>query len=178
MSIVYIHGLKNVFGSDIDYSKWRFTLSDLFNLRLAGVFSYRLGIGGFIKNDSVAVPDYQHFNGNISKFATPYLNSFQILPIYQYSNTNKFYTLAHFEHHFNGFLTNKIPLFRKLNWYLVGGINTFYIDKNNRYFEVMGGLENIFKIIRIDYVHSTHAGKSPMSNFRIGLKGRIGKSDD
>jgi len=60
----------------------------------------------------------------------------------------------------------------------VGGINTFYINKNNRYFEVMGGLENIFKIIRIDYVHSTFAGKSPMSNFRIGLKGRIGKSED
>src|SRR5688500_18152147 len=178
MSLVYIHGLKDVFGSDIDYSKWRFTLSDLFNLRLAGVFNYRLGVGGFIKNDSVAVPDYQHFNGNISKFAAPYLNSFQILPIYQYSNTNKFYTLAHFEHHFNGFLTNKIPLFRKLNWYLVGGVNTFYINKNNRYFEVMGGLENIFKIIRIDYVRSTFAGTSPMSNFRIGLKGRIGKSDD
>lgn len=173
----YIRGFHRWFSSDVDYSKWRLTITDIFSLRLAGLFNYRLGMGGFIDNKQVQIPDYQHFNGNISRIATPYLNSFQILPIYEFSNAAKFYALAHIEHHFNGFLTNKIPGLRQLNWYLVAGVNAFHY-KDNNYSELMIGLENILKSFRIDYIWATKNGKQFDNNFRIGLRSRLGRGSD
>jgi hypothetical protein len=169
-SIQYIRNYNKFLGSDGDFSKWRFTVKDDLNFKLLGRFSYRLGIGGFLDNDEVPLPDYQHFNGNLSTFATEYLNSFQLLPLYLYSNTSNFYSLAHFEHNFNGLLTNKIPVIRKLNIYLVTGANGFYIDGTRNYFEVFAGIDNIFKQFRIDIVHGFIDGKSWKSAIRIGLR--------
>jgi len=169
MALIYTQGISGFLGSDVDYGKWKFTLTDIIRFKLAGVFNYRIGAGGFLSTKEVGVIDYSHFNGNISRFATEYLNSFQLLPIYEFSNTSKFYTLAHIEHHFNGFLTNKIPGFRKLNWYLVGGANNFHVNKND-YLEVFAGLENIFKFLRIDYVFSFRDGEGGRSTIRLGLK--------
>lgn len=177
MSFQYTRTFHNMFGSDVDYSKWRFTITDIMNAKLAGLFNYRIGIGGFIGNQIVQVPDYQHFNGNISRIATPYLNSFQILPIYEFSNISKFYSLIHLEHHFNGFLTNKIPGFKKLNWYLVGGVNAFHFNRTD-YTEFFVGLENILKQLRIDYYWSLKDGNKFDSNFRIGITTRLPRNTD
>jgi hypothetical protein len=171
----YIQGIDKLFGSDEKFSKWKLNVRNDFNLRLKGKFSYRIGIGGFIDTSKLQVPDYQHFNGNTSTFATEYLNSFQILPIYKYSNKAKFYTLAHFEHHFNGFLTNKIPGFRKLNWYLVGGANTFYVNSNSNYLEYFIGFENILKQFRIEMVRGSFNGEKSQMHIRIGLIHPLGK---
>jgi hypothetical protein len=168
----YSRTFTNLFGSDVDYSKWRFAVSDVFSLKLAGLFNYRLGMGGFIGNQKVEIPDYQHFNGNISRIAQQYLNTFQILPIYQFSNISKFYFLGHIEHHFNGFITNKIPGFRNLNWHLVTGVNAFHFNRTD-YTEVFVGLENLIRIpginVRVDYYWSFKDGEKFDNNFRIGI---------
>jgi hypothetical protein len=161
-------------GSDEDFSRWKFTMKDNINFRLFGRFNYRIGFGGFFDHKRVEVPDYQHFNGNQSLLATEYLNSFQLLPIYQFSNLSDFYSLAHVEHNFNGFLTNKIPGIRKLNLYLVVGANGFYINSNTNYYEVFAGFDNIFKRLRFDFVQSFLDGKLFKSGFRIGF-GRASK---
>ena len=152
-------------------------MTDIIRFKLLGIFNYRIGAGGFLSSKEVGVIDYSHFNGNISKFATEYLNSFQLLPIYEFSNTSKFYSVLHVEHHFNGFLTNKIPGIKKLNWYLVGGANTFHLRKTD-YLEVFGGLENIFKFLRVDYVFSFRDGQAGKSSVRIGLTKRLARNDD
>jgi len=177
LSLVYTHGISGLFGSDVDYGKWKFTLSDIVRFKLVGVFNYRIGAGGFLSNKKVGIIDYQHFNGNIARFATAYLNSFQLLPIYEFSNTSKFYGLAHIEHHFNGFLTNKIPGIRKLNWYLVGGANAFHVEKTD-YQELFVGFENIFKVLRFDYIFTSIDGVKGKSGFRIGLTTRLERTDD
>lgn len=177
MSVVYTHGIEGFLGSDVNYGKWKFTLTDLVRFKLAGIFNYRIGIGGFLSSKKVEVIDYQHFNGNVSRFANAYLNSFQLLPLYEFSNTSKFYTILHVEHHFNGFLTNKIPGLRKLNWYLVGGVNTFHVNKFD-YLEAFAGFENILKVFRVDYIFPFRDGNRGKSTFRIGLKTRLPRSDD
>ncbi|HMU46985.1 MAG TPA: DUF5686 and carboxypeptidase regulatory-like domain-containing protein [Chitinophagaceae bacterium] len=178
MSLQYIQGIDKIFGSDASFSKWKFTVSDNINLKLRGLLRYKLGIGGFLDTTKVEIPDYNHFNGNISTLATEYLNSFQLLPIYQFSNINKFYGLAHLEYNLKGFLTNKIPVFRKLNFYLVTGTNAFYINDNKNYFEWFVGLDNILKQLRVDYVQSYRNGKPWMHEIRIGLSKLRGKRGD
>jgi len=170
-SLSYTHGFKNIFGSDIDYARWRFGVNDNLNLKLGGTFRYNLSMGGFLKRDSVNVQDYIHFNGNQLIMATNYLNGFQLLPYYKYSNAQKFYAEGHVEHHFNGLLTNKIPLFRQLNWHLVGGANAFYINSDTHYAEAFVGLENIFKLIRIDWVWGFEKGRAATTGIRIGING-------
>jgi hypothetical protein len=172
-----VKGVHGLFGSDINYAKWRFSISDAVNLKLGGNFRYNIIAGGFLQNDSVAIPDLQHFNGNQITIRSQYLSSFQLLPYYKYSNTSKMFVEAHVEHHFNGLLTNKIPLFRKLNWRLVGGANAFYIKPTSNYIEVFGGLENILKIIRVDFVWGFEYGRQATTGIRIGIAGFGGGED-
>jgi Family of unknown function (DUF5686)/CarboxypepD_reg-like domain len=169
-SLQYIRSFENILGSDEDFAKWKLTIKDDINFKLQGRFSYQIGIGGFFDTIRVQIPDYQHFNGNLSVFATEYLNSFQLLPLYQFSNISKFYAWAHIEHNFNGFLTNKVPLIRKMNLYLVVGANTFYIYSDKNYVECFAGLDNIFKQFRIDFVQSYLDGRKWQSGIRIGFR--------
>jgi len=173
-SLAYTKGIDNMLGSDVDFDKWKFSIWDNVNLKLRGLLKYRFSAGGFLNAKKVLIQDYQHFNGNQLLLASDYLNSFQLAPYYANSTTAAFYAEGHVEHHFNGMLTNKIPLFKRLNWFLVGGSNAFYVNKNNNYVEVFGGIENILKIFRVDVVGAYLNGKTGQVALRIGFGGLIG----
>ena len=176
-SITY--GIKNFLGSDVDYSKWNFSMSDNLNMKLGGRFSYKATVGGFMNKNLVPIQDYQHFQGNRTALATAYLNSFQLAPYYQYSNTEAFYSTLHAEYHLNGLLTNKIPLLRKWNWFFVVGGNAFYVNKTNHYYEAMFSIENILKIIRLDFVQAFQPSGNTTSGIRISLPGFLsGRRED
>ncbi len=172
----YSKGFKNIFGSDVDFDKWSFNIADNANLKLAGSVKYSLTLGGFLNAKSVFIQDYQHFYGNVSHVAKEYVQTFQLAPYYGFSNTSSFFTELHFEHHFNGLLTNKIPLLKQLNWNLVDGTNALYINPNTKYAEVFAGLENIFKLFRFDVVGGFQNGFKPVYTYRIGFDGLIGSA--
>ena len=173
-SLSYTKGLQKILGSDVDFDKWKFSVWDDVNLKLRGLLKYRLSVGGFLNSKQVFIQDYQHFNGNQLFFASQYLNSFQLAPYYANSTIASFYAEGHLEHHFNGFLTNKIPLFKRLNWHLVGGSNAFYVNSTNNYVEAFGGIENIFKLLRVDVVASYLNGKTGQVGVRLGFGGLLG----
>lgn len=175
-SLNYTKGFKDILGSDVDFDKWRFTIADDHNFKLAGTLNYKVGVGGFLNRKSVFIQDYQHFNGNRSLAASEYLNSFQLADYYANSTVATFYSIVHLEHHLNGLLTNKIPLFNRLNWNLVVGGNAFFINENNNYTEVFVGLENILKIFRVDFVAAYQEGKRGLTGIRLGTGGLIGAS--
>jgi len=170
----YTKGIKDMLGSNVDFDKWKFTINGDVNFKLAGVFKYRVSVGGFLNSRSVFIQDYQHFNANRSIVASEYVNSFQLMSYYTNSTTNSFFSFANIEHHFNGLLTNKIPLIKKLNWNLVAGTNALYVDKTNNYAEVFVGLENIFKIFRVDYIEAYENGNQIIRGVCIGTGGIIG----
>ncbi|HET6252435.1 MAG TPA: DUF5686 and carboxypeptidase regulatory-like domain-containing protein [Puia sp.] len=174
LELQYEKGWNGVLGSDVNFDKWQFSLWDDVNLKLRGLLHYRFSAGGFLNTRSVYIQDYQHFNGNQTIFASEYLNSFQLAPYYANSTTASFYATGHLEHHFNGLLTNKIPVIRRWNWNLVGGANAFYVNGHNNYVEAFGGLENIFKLFRVDLVGSWLNGHYGQTGIRIGLGGLIG----
>ncbi|MFL5810116.1 MAG: DUF5686 and carboxypeptidase regulatory-like domain-containing protein [Flavisolibacter sp.] len=174
LELKYSKGLPMAFGSDVDFDKWKFSIYDDLNLKMGGVLKYRVGVGGFLNNKSVGIPDFQHFNGNQTYYSSKYLNSFQLAPYYRYSNTESFYAVAHLEHHFNGLLTNKLPLLKKLKWNLVAGTNSFYVNTNNYYVEAFAGLENIFKFMRLDFVWAYQAEPGRHLALRLGLGGVLG----
>ena len=172
----YTKGIDNILGSDVNFDKWRLTVQDDKNLKLAGTLKYKIGIGGFLNDKKVFIQDYQHFNGNRTPAASEYVNSFQLAPYYQYSTTAGFYAIGHVEQHFNGLLTNKIPLFKKLNWNLVAGSNAFYVNRKNSYIEAFAGIENILKLFRVDAVVGYQGSGHATSGIRIGAGGLLGGS--
>lgn len=170
----YTKGIPGIFDSKSDFDKWSLEMEHSIGLRLLGKVNYRLMAGGFFNDNYVGVPDMKHLYGNQTFLANPYLNSFQLAPYYRFSNTSSIYGQGHVEWHLNGWLTNKIPGFRRLNYHLVGGANALYIDKNNYYAEVFAGLENIgvkmFRYGRVDLVAGYESGKGkPSIGIRIGL---------
>ena len=122
------------------------------------------------------IQDFQHFNGNQIVSASEYVNSFQLASYYANSTTERFYAFGHVEHHLNGLLTNKIPLFRKLNWNMVVGSNAFFVNKNNNYIEIFGGLENILKTFRLDAVIGYDRNNNISTGLRLGFGGLLGGS--
>lgn len=172
-TIGYSKGCKNIFGSDVDFDKWSVNVADDANLKLAGVLKYSFTVGGFLNNRSVFAQDYKHFYGNLAVVASEYVKSFQNASYYQFSNASPFYAELHFEHHSNGLLSNKIPLLKKWNWNFVEGANALYINPGTKYAETFIGLENIFKILRVDLVVDYQNGYKPVYTYRIGFGGLL-----
>lgn len=175
-SLHYAKGFPNIFGSDVNFDKWQLSVNDDKNFKLAGLFKYKIGIGGFLNTKKVFIQDYQHFSGNRSTRASTYMSSFQLAEYYANSTVSSFYSFAHVEHHFNGFLTNKIPLFNRLNWNLVAGGNAFYVNNSSNYIELFFGLENILKVFRIDFVGAYANGRKGVNGIRVGISGILGNS--
>jgi hypothetical protein len=174
--LFYSKGIKDLLNSDVDFDKWKFSVYDDMNFKMAGEFKYRISGGGFINSSHVEIPDFTHFNGNQTYRLYNKLNGFQLAPYYQYSNIAKLYGELHVEHHFNGLITNKIPLLNKLKWNLVGGTNSFYVNSGNYYVEAFAGIENIFKMLRIDFITASHAAPANIFGVRFGFGGILGNA--
>jgi Family of unknown function (DUF5686)/CarboxypepD_reg-like domain len=154
-----------VLGSTADYDLLNASLYDDIKLGLFGKFSYRLRGGGFLETKKLYFMDFKYFLGNQTIFNTnDYLSSFRLLPYYTFS-ADKWFAEAHGEHHFQGFILNKIPLVKKINVQEVIGGHFLTSNKLDYYYEINFGLEKIFKVLRIDYV----LGYAPNTKFKQGF---------
>jgi hypothetical protein len=118
---------------------------------------------------------------------TPFYNAnaFNLMNYFEFI-TDRSATLR-LDHHFEGLLVNAIPGLRALNWRLVATGNVLYgklsdrsrrINHNNPdlpgpistpYVEVGYGVENIFKFIRVDFLHRLTYRDVPRTN-NFGIK--------
>lgn len=152
-----------------DYDIVKLGIDDNIKLGLVGTFAYRLKAGYFLSNKYVEFMDYKHFDGNQTLLANnDYLNSFKLLPYYIYSTKN-WYAEGHAEHHFNGFIFNKLPILKKKRMQEVIGAHVLFNDKLDQYYEINFGVERIFQIMRIDYVLGYGPNQSFNQGFLIGL---------
>jgi hypothetical protein len=166
-TLTYKKGISNLLGSDIDYSKWSLNVSDDLPLGLGGTLQYRATMGGFINANKLYAPDLQHYFGNQAYVTIEHLKGFQLLPYYEFSNKSRFYSTVFAEYHLNGLLTNKIPGFRKLNWFLVGGVSYLHVNNMVDYTEAIVGIENIFKVMRVDLINGYQNGEPTRTGVRI-----------
>ncbi len=120
---------------------------------LAGKTEWSAGGGYFLRHKNLSFMDLHHASGNQTIFGTPdtYVRSFFLLPYYAYA-TDQPYAEIHAQHHLEGWLLDKIPLLRKLNWKEVFGANLYYADQPSLdsafkgklpYWELNWGFENI-----------------------------------
>lgn len=187
----YIQGIPGIFGGDFKYSRliagvnynkvWgaigRTTTNIEFS-RVFGILPYPL-LTVYIGNQSFVYNTRAYNQMRIFEFITDKSASFGM------------------EHHFNGYFFNRIPLLKWLKWREIVGTKIIYgsLDQRNfdlipkytsegpvtqfktfgsePYAEISAGIENIFKIIRLDAVwRLTYRNEPTARNF--GLKASIG----
>ena len=125
---------------------------------------------------------------------TPFYNAnaFNLMNYFEFI-TDRSVTLR-LDHHFEGLLVNSIPGIRALNWRLVATGNVLYGKLSDRarranvntpdlpgpisipYVEVGYGIENIFKFIRVDFIHRlTYRDANNTSDFgiKVGAQFRL-----
>lgn len=161
----YRKGIKNVLGSDVDYDLVSLEVyQERISAGLLGFSSFVLGAGKFLNNTAVFYPDSKHFRGNNSTIFPPNLRKFRYLDFYIYS-TDKQYFEAHFEHNFAGFMTNKIPLLRKLKLEELVGINYLTQPQKRNYTEYYFGLQRLG--FGVSYGYAYDGNKKVEEGFRI-----------
>ena len=153
---------------DADYDKLELRVSDSHSFGMVGRFEWDVSSSWFPNNNFVPFMNWQHFNTSRVHVMQSGLNRFMALPYYS-ASSNRFNVQVHAEQHFNGFILNKIPLIKKLKWQVVGGVHYLYEPSFGNYYEVTVGIENIFQIIRVDFVAPFRESEVQQFTFRFQL---------
>jgi hypothetical protein len=163
----YNKGVKNILGSDVDYDQLSVDVSQSnISMGVYGQSSYYISAGKFVNTNSIFFPDYTHFKGSQ---VLPYkadISSFLLLDYYQFSTPEK-YIEGHFEHNFSGFITNKLPLIRKLKLQEILNVNYLSTPQLKNYYEVGVGLQ--YFNFRVMYGQSYNSGSNAHQAIRIGF---------
>lgn len=190
VKLKYTLGLNNVLDSDFDYHKLELGVEKKFGLGLLG--NSNLDVNGGYIFSQLPYPLLKAHTGN--EFAFYFDFTYNLLNFFEFVSDH--YVEVKYNHHFEGFILNRIPLLRKLKWRMIGSfnmiaggvreenlsdINTIQIDEGGTslpfqalepstpYMEVGYGIENIFKFFRVDAFHRlTYRGGTNTSDF--GLK--------
>lgn len=168
VGIQYRRGTKGIFGSETDYDFVKVSVRDEISLGLIGKFSYYVGGGKYLRATYLPFMDYYHFMGNQTIWSTFPQQSYQLLDYYSFS-TNDWFLEAHAEHHFGGFIFNKIPLVRRLKLTEVVGANWLMTEKVPSYYEIYFGADKL-GAIRVDFALGYMQNAQVSAGLRIGVR--------
>lgn len=163
VQIDYTLGLKGVFKSDFRYHKISLKSWDRIPINPVGYTYAVLEVGKVW--GALPYPLLEVHRGNESLFYD-YL-AFNLMNFFEFVSDSYISVFA--THHFEGFFFDKIPLFRKLKWREVAAVKAIagdlsqenidiLSDKNafstlsKPYVEAHLGVENILRIIRVDFI--------------------------
>lgn len=166
---IYKKGFSNLFGSDVNYNLIMAGVEDEIDFGLLGSAKFNFNYGKFFSNKTMYFMDYRHFNGNLTVFTSFDLRSFSLLDYYSYSTNNEFFE-AHFEHNFEGFIFNKIPVLRKLRLNEIGGFDFLHVPGKDDHIEISAGISKL-NIIRIDFVAAFVRKKHTQTGIKLIFAG-------
>ena len=181
MQVTYAKSLQNAFRGEYDYQKVVLNVSDRIRLiSLLGYTDYTAEVGKIF--GAVPYPLMELHGGN-ETYVYDYM-SFNMMKYYEFASDQ--YASVGLFHHFEGLLFNKVPLLKKLKWREVvtckalwGSVNeknrktlifptTLNALGNEPYVEITAGIENIFKVFRIDALwRSTYLRPKAIDNFGV-----------
>lgn len=173
ITLKYTHGFRGVFGSEFDYDKLRLTFKKRMKWGPLG-YSYLTLTGENVFNTLPYPLLSLHLGNQFPIYSTVTYN----LMNYGEFASDHFASLQ-YQHYLEGFLLNRVPLLKKLNWRLLGTANAIvggmrqpnrdmiskfapdgsetlpvgYFTNGKPYVELGYGVENIFRFLRVDFIH-------------------------
>ncbi|NJN26794.1 MAG: carboxypeptidase-like regulatory domain-containing protein [Cyclobacteriaceae bacterium] len=173
VQIDYTYGIKDLLDSDFGFHKVQLEWKHKLRLGAWGESNYAMNTGYIFGQIPYLL--LENHIGNESSFYTT--GAFNTMNFFEFVS-DKYATLQ-YSHYFQGLIMNKLPLIRKLNWRLLATGNVLYgslrqenkdiispIDPDGNptpgfnelnpaipYVELGYGIENIFKVLRVDAIH-------------------------
>lgn len=184
-------GLKGLFNNDYEF--YRVVASMNYDLPIAPIGTSKIVLTGGKIFGKIPYPLLKLHEGNATYFYDTY--AFSCMNYYEFASDE--WLSLFYEHHFKGFFLGKIPLMKKLKWrevFVFKGLIGRLSDKNDGsrpgteavllfpegmssvskpYFETGVGIENIFRIFRVDAVwrlthRAGHIGQD-VQNFAVNV---------
>jgi len=169
LELYFRKAIPGVGGASPGYDFIRVAVSQNFSAGVLGYGEYFVSYGMFLSKMNLPFIDYHHFQTTETIFSPREdLSGFRALPYYRYSTNDKFVE-AHYQHHFQGWLLGKIPGIKKLKWHEVAGFHFLWTPQLQDYYEFTVGIENIFRIIRVDFAGSFRRGADPYFTGRLKI---------
>jgi Family of unknown function (DUF5686)/CarboxypepD_reg-like domain len=183
VNLQLVKSLPKVYGAEYDYTKIVVNVNDRINFNtILGYGNFNLEAGKYWGN--VPYPFMELHAGNGTVFYD--FKAYNMQNFFEFISDQ--YAQLWYTHHFDGILFNKIPLIKKLKWREVASFKTVVgtVNKSNKdlivfperlydlskgpYYEAGIGLENIFKIIRLDAVWRLNYLNNPdITKFKVGI---------
>ncbi len=185
----YIYGFDGMLGSDLNFHRFELQMNHKLRLGLIGTSNYRINAGYII--GQVPYPALENHVGNESFFFTT--GAFNTMNYSEFVSDH-FVSLRYY-HSFQGLILNKIPVIKKLKWRLLGTANILYggmreenidlipeTDGNGNslrrfntlnelpFVELGYGIENIFRVLRVDFAHRvTYLDLPDVTGFQVKI---------
>lgn len=176
LKLNYKIGVPGLFGSDVNFSFLELGASDEITFGTFGNMKWNFLAGSFLGSNIADIRFIEHkfFRGSDFFFFSNPLKSLQLLDSTRH--TAHPYLQAFVIHHFNGAITDKIPLINKTKIELVAGGGLLMIDDADySHLEFYMGIERKFKIkkqlfkVSAFYVLRDNGAPSVQLNFKFGL---------
>ncbi len=182
-SLQGIFGVKGLLGGNYNYQKIEFQMDHTRKIGILGRIKYGVNAGCIF--GSTAYPFLKVHEGNQSYWLST--TTFNKLNFFEFISDK--YVGGYVEQHFGGLFFDRIPYVKKLKWRIVASSRVAYGSIHSRntremllpsftktfgktpYTEATIGIENIFKLVRVDVVYRiTHLdpGVSP-----FGIRARM-----
>ncbi len=174
-------GLKGIANSQFNYQKIKLNLKGTLRLNPIGRSQYTIEAGKIFGKVPYSLLELHPGNQTLVYDEL----AFNLMNYFEFASNQ--YASLFFDHHFEGFILNKIPLIKKAKLRevfsaraVVGNLDktnaSFFLpigmsDASKPYVECSVGLENIFKVVRIDYIwRATHLSANQLNNWSIKAK--------
>jgi len=179
----YTRGISGILGSDFDYNKLSLNIEKDIKMGFFGTSS--LSMTGEYIFEPLPYPLLKAHIGNESTFYTT--AAFNLMNFSEFFSDR--YVELRYLHRFQGFILNRIPLMKRLKWRLVASADLVYgrLDDSNRellppqdangnlitpigsfdnrpYVELGYGIENVFKVLWIEFIHRLSYLENPNVN--------------
>ncbi len=184
IQVNFTKGIKGVLDGDFDYHKLSIRADDRLPLAPFGYTYWVLSAGRTW--GKVPYPLLEIHPGNETYFYD--FAAFNMMNFFEF--VSDYYFSGYATHHFDGFFLDKIPLMRKLKWREVAQVKAvwgelkssnlslqtnnslFYSLNKKPYVEAGLGVENIFRIIRVDFLWRMSYLENPNIS-KFGFRGSL-----
>jgi len=187
INISFAYGIPNFFKSDYEYEKLQLNVQQWFNFSTIGWTKYKIEAGKIW--GTLPYPLLRNHDGNQTFLFDE--DASNLMDYYEF--VSDMWLSADLTHHFDGLVFNHIPLISKLKWREVVHLRCIYgtlQEKNQNYslfpdqmrsigpqpyWEAGAGIENIFRIFRIDavwrmsHLHDTQNPNTPKFGLFVSM---------
>ncbi len=170
----YRKGYSGVFDSTADFDHLEVGSEFDFSLGVRASIDFDISAGQFFGNPTLEFMDYKHFQGNRFEFAPlDVTGGYRLLDYYQNSTAREYVSV--FSHvRFRKFLFTQLPMLRfsglKENLF----VNYLSTPTSDNYTEVGYTIDNIFRVLRIEFIQSFRNWKAAEFGVRIGVASIFG----